>query len=529
MSDSDTGAYDDGGVDAAGSDAGHESDEEDSCEDPLASLARWCRMQLRNGDDLPAVSACREALAAAGVPPCPQRLLLHLGATVTGNRFLAGLADRLRFELDALSGATATPARERSRRHQARGRIFEQLGRYGEADDELCRGLAAEGVMLGAMSEEGIGSDGGTTGATFDACGRLSPLREADLRAAVGSCSSGAARSLLYSLIRLRRQRRVGAQCTRPKPQGTVPAAAHVCPRPVTRAPAGLTAAELERDYAATGIPVVLPLPAGTGPPTGERWWSLDVLRQRLGSCRAELKRMVPGSVAWASLEAAAPSSSSSSPLSQTLGDFIDDVRRREAAAAPNVASTDAAPTGAVAAGAVAAGAVAAGASLPDEQYLFDWSIPQHCPSLLDEFVVPSPFSGDLLQHTPPGSLLREAWPSLFIGPRGSRCGVHVDAYGAWSSLATFPPFRVLCSHPATRLGGASCLHPCIPIFGPSNAPACLPPLPPPYPPPDAQARTSGCSSSRAARRGRSSPATVRTSSGRATPMAAMTQALARM
>ena len=472
MSDSDTGAYDDGGVDAAGSDAGHESDEEDSCEDPLASLARWCRMQLRNGDDLPAVSACREALAAAGVPPCPQRLLLHLGATVTGNRFLAGLADRLRFELDALSGATATPARERSRRHQARGRIFEQLGRYGEADDELCRGLAAEGVMLGAMSEEGIGSDGGTTGATFDACGRLSPLREADLRAAVGSCSSGAARSLLYSLIRLRRQRRVGAQCTRPKPQGAVPAAAHVCPRPVTRAPAGLTAAELERDYAATGIPVVLPLPAGAGPPTGERWWSLDVLRQRLGSCRAELKRMVPGSVAWASLEAAAPSSSSSSPLSQTLGDFIDDARRREAAAAPNVASTDAAPTGAVAAGAVAAGAVAAGASLPDEQYLFDWSIPQHCPSLLDEFVVPSPFSGDLLQHTPPGSLLREAWPSLFIGPRGSRCGVHVDAYGAWSSLATFPPFRVLCSHPATRLGGASCLHPCIPIFGPSNAPA---------------------------------------------------------
>jgi len=34
------------------------------------------------------------------------------------------------------------------------------------------------------------------------------------------------------------------------------------------------------------------------------------------------------------------------------------------------------------------------------------------------------------LQRAPPGSLLREAWPSLFIGPPRSRCSVHVDAYG---------------------------------------------------------------------------------------------------
>lgn len=58
----------------------------------------------------------------------------------------------------------------------------------------------------------------------------------------------------------------------------------------------------------------------------------------------------------------------------------------------------------------------------PEPPYLFDWSLPQHCPSLLDELVVPRHFAGDLLQRATRGTLYREAWPSLFIGPAGSRC-----------------------------------------------------------------------------------------------------------
>ena len=33
-------------------------------------------------------------------------------------------------------------------------------------------------------------------------------------------------------------------------------------------------------------------------------------------------------------------------------------------------------------------------------------------------------------QRTEEGSLYREAWPSLFLGPKGSRCALHVDTCG---------------------------------------------------------------------------------------------------
>ena len=35
-----------------------------------------------------------------------------------------------------------------------------------------------------------------------------------------------------------------------------------------------------------------------------------------------------------------------------------------------------------------------------------------------------------MLQRTEEGSLYREAWPSLFLGPKGSRCALHVDTCG---------------------------------------------------------------------------------------------------
>eukprot|EP00965_Chrysotila_dentata_P058828 1951885-Pleurochrysis_carterae.AAC.1 len=52
----------------------------------------------------------------------------------------------------------------------------------------------------------------------------------------------------------------------------------------------------------------------------------------------------------------------------------------------------------------------------------------QHSPELLRELRIPKYFCNDFLQRCAPASLYRESWPSLFIGPRGSACGLHVGA-----------------------------------------------------------------------------------------------------
>ena len=198
----------------------------------------------------------------------------------------------------------------------------------------------------------------------------------------------------------------------------------------------------------------MLALPAGSGPPRGEGWWGLRRLRERLGTSRAELKRRVAGSVAWAGLEAAGSAACSVADLidwasvgreasSQELREKVEDCLaqgRGRAARAEADGHTSAGPSRAASSqrpshdssqypAASSPFAPSAGPSSAPP-YLFDWSLPQHCPGLLDEFVVPSYFCADLLQRTPEGSLLRESWPSLFIGPRCSRCAVHVDAYG---------------------------------------------------------------------------------------------------
>jgi hypothetical protein len=71
--------------------------------------------------------------------------------------------------------------------------------------------------------------------------------------------------------------------------------------------------------------------------------------------------------------------------------------------------------------------------------YLVDWSLPQHCPQIFDDddeetppaFVLPQYFAMDLLQLCPEGSLYKDTWPSLFIGPKGSQSSLHVDTFGS--------------------------------------------------------------------------------------------------
>lgn len=62
--------------------------------------------------------------------------------------------------------------------------------------------------------------------------------------------------------------------------------------------------------------------------------------------------------------------------------------------------------------------------------YLFDWSIPAHCPALLKSgFNIPPYFSSDLFQRLPHDLGMRDGWPSLLVGPNGTGAGLHVDTY----------------------------------------------------------------------------------------------------
>mmetsp|Transcript_11218 Transcript_11218/g.17627 ORF Transcript_11218/g.17627 Transcript_11218/m.17627 type:complete len:306 (+) Transcript_11218:856-1773(+) len=75
--------------------------------------------------------------------------------------------------------------------------------------------------------------------------------------------------------------------------------------------------------------------------------------------------------------------------------------------------------------------------STESKEYLFDWNLPDNAPDLCSELNIPVYFADDYLQHLPEGSLYRDAWPSLFIGPEGSRSGLHVDTFGSnfWMAL----------------------------------------------------------------------------------------------
>ena len=69
--------------------------------------------------------------------------------------------------------------------------------------------------------------------------------------------------------------------------------------------------------------------------------------------------------------------------------------------------------------------------------YLFDWSLPLHCPDLSQHLTAPAYFDDNLLTSTAPGSLYRDSWPSLFIAPAGAVSQLHVDAFASsfWMAL----------------------------------------------------------------------------------------------
>ena len=103
-------------------------------------------------------------------------------------------------------------------------------------------------------------------------------------------------------------------------------------------------------------------------PPPTEQVWSETHLKARAGHIKVQLKRRVAGSTEWAGLEKAEV---------KTVSQYLEDSQEGE--------------------------------------YLFDWSLPLHCPELSDEFLLPALLQDNILTSTSPHALYRNSWPSLFI------------------------------------------------------------------------------------------------------------------
>lgn len=145
---------------------------------------------------------------------------------------------------------------------------------------------------------------------------------------------------------------------------------------------------EFLRDYASKGIPVVITGLALTATP-----WTMDHLRRAIGGRKAPVKKAVAESVLWARLEDAGE---------MTISDFIDQMQEGKSTS-----------------------------------YIHDWGLSSQCDELLSELTMPKYFIGDVLQFLPAGSMYRDSWPSLFLGPKGTESALHIDAFRSnfWMAL----------------------------------------------------------------------------------------------
>ncbi|XP_013784759.1 uncharacterized protein LOC106468862 isoform X1 [Limulus polyphemus] len=157
------------------------------------------------------------------------------------------------------------------------------------------------------------------------------------------------------------------------------------------RSAADLTVEEFHQKYARTRTPVVI---RDVVNKMIQEEWNLNFICKVAGKKRVTLRKLVPNSIEWARLEA---------DLDMTVEEFIDSVVNMES----------------------------------EKRYLFDWSLPLHCPELADQLIVPDYFREDFLKQTTPGSLYRDSWPSLFVAPAGITSELHVDAFGSnfWMAL----------------------------------------------------------------------------------------------
>ena len=160
-----------------------------------------------------------------------------------------------------------------------------------------------------------------------------------------------------------------------------------ISPRPIRRV-SKLSFERFFKEHAQARVPVIIT--DGAVP----RWTTNHVV-ELCGRQQAALKKQTVGSGSWAKLE----SVDAEPGTPNTIAGFVDAIR-------------DGRTNG---------------------SYLFDLGIPKYCPALMTDFVVPKYFSQDFLKRMPPmagGTMDRywEQWPALFLGPRGSGSGLHIDA-----------------------------------------------------------------------------------------------------
>ncbi|XP_074649165.1 bifunctional arginine demethylase and lysyl-hydroxylase JMJD6-like [Tubulanus polymorphus] len=151
-----------------------------------------------------------------------------------------------------------------------------------------------------------------------------------------------------------------------------------------------LSVNEFIAEYSMKSKPVII---TGLASKMSDKPFNIERLQKLAGDCPVTLKKLVTDSAEWAQLEDAE---------SMKLSAFIDYISNG------NI-----------------------------DRYLFDWSLPIHCPDLVKDLKIPRYFSGDFLQRTSAGSLYKDSWPSLFVAPVGIRSELHVDAFGSnfWMAL----------------------------------------------------------------------------------------------
>ena len=129
-----------------------------------------------------------------------------------------------------------------------------------------------------------------------------------------------------------------------------------------------------------------LPLLLSKVPSPTQQVWTLDHIKNVANECTVQLRTPVTGSTEWAGLE---------SGEQVKVGDLL------------------------------------AKGFPPAGKYLFDWSLPLHCPVLAKEFTVPLLFQENYLKQTSSSALYHQSWPSLFIAGAGTNGDLHIDAFGS--------------------------------------------------------------------------------------------------
>jgi len=256
--------------------------------------------------------------------------------------------------------------------HYHRARILDRLGEHESALSSNWTALAIAGVDSRQLRD-------------------LPATRYLDVAATLGE-ERRAALWLQYRLqhqLHLTQHTSTSTSTSTTSPSTTSPSTTSLSPSP---SPSGLVVARVEaaaltrerflQEFAGPRLPLLI---TGSTRPTRHQW-SLEHLRRVAGHCKVQARSPVPGSREWGGLEAGREGA---------LGDLL------------------------------------AGGFPTPGSYLFDWSLPLHCPELAGDFIVPQIVGENYLTLTSPSALYHNSWPSLFVASAGTNSGLHIDAFGS--------------------------------------------------------------------------------------------------